>query len=510
VEGAERPTTSLTLERFAARPVLLIAVGLFVLEMALSGRYGFHGDELYFLDAARHLQGGYVDQPILVPLLARASLSLFGVWLPGLRLWSALAVAATVVIAGLLGRELGGRRRAQVLAALATATMPAVLGAGDILETTTLDIMFWAALALVVARVGRTGDCRYWLLGGLVLGVGLANKHSIGFFAVAIFLGALLSGGSRRLVLNRWAAAGVGLAAVFTIPDLWWQATNGWPTITMTQALNQQNGGLANISTWVIGQLLMVNIALAWVWIVGIRFLWRSDRPLWRALVWAYGLLFVLFALTTGARSYYLAAAYVYLLAAGAVRLQGWWAAHRVRSWLVAVAAALTTALLLPVVLPILPPSDIAGLLAINAPLGEEVGWPEMVNTVGTVWFSLPPAQRANAVILTFDYSQAGAINELGPTLGLPTAVSAHNTEWFWGPGNHSATTVVAWYPGPVDMTSQQAVADLSHYFLHVRRAATTINSAGLHNQDWGGHVYVCTGLRYPWATMWPMLRHYS
>jgi hypothetical protein len=260
----------------------------------------------------------------------------------------------------------------------------------------------------------------------------------------------------------------------------------------------------------IVGQLLMVNIALAWVWIVGIRYLWRSDRPLWRALVWAYGLLFVLFALTTGAKSYYLAAGYVYLLAAGAVRLERWWAAHRVRSWLVAVATALTTALILPVVLPILPASDIAGLLAINAPLGEEVGWPEMVDTVGAVWFSLPPAQRANAVILTFDYSQAGAINELGPPLGLPTAVSAHNTEWFWGPGNANATTVVAWYPGNVDMTSEEAVADLSQYFLHVRVAATTSNSAGLHNQDWGGHVYVCTGLKHPWGTMWPMLRHYS
>jgi hypothetical protein len=509
VGNSERPTTNLALERFAARPVLLIAAGLFVLEMALSRRYGFHGDELYFLDAARHLQGGYVDQPILIPLLARASLSLFGVWLPGLRLWAALAVAATVVIAGLLARELGGRRNAQVLAALATATMPAVLSTGGLFETTTLDIMFWAGLALVVARVGRTGDCRYWLLGGLVLGVGLANKHSIGFFAVAIFLGALVSGGS-RLVLNRWAAAGVAIAAVLTIPDLWWQAANGWPTIAMTQALNQQNGGLGNISTWVIGQLLMVNIALAWVWVVGIRFLWRSDRPLWRALVWAYGLLFVLFALTTGAKSYYLAAGYVYLLAAGAVRLQGWWAAHRVRSWLVAVATALTTALILPVVLPILPASDIAGLLAINAPLGEEVGWPEMVNTVGTVWFSLPPAQRANAVILTFDYSQAGAINELGPPLGLPTAVSAHNTEWFWGPGNPNASTVVAWYPGNVDMTSDEAVADLSQYFLHVRVAGTISNSAGLHNQDWGGHVYICTGLKHPWGTMWSTLRHFS
>src|SRR5260370_23985660 len=250
--------------------------------------------------------------------------------------------------------------------------MPAVIGTGDILDPTTLDIMFWAALALVVVRVGRTGDCRYWLLGGVVLGVGLANKHSIGFFAVAIFLGALFSGGW-RLVLNRWALAGAVIAALFTIPDLWWQATNGWPTIAMTQALNQENGGLGNISTWVVGQLLMVTLALAWLWVVGIGCLWRSGRPLWRALVWAYGLLFVLFALTTGAKIYYLAPAYVYLLAAGAVRVQAWWATHRVRPGLVLAATAPTPALILPQAFPLQPPSTLSASQA-TPPLGEQVG----------------------------------------------------------------------------------------------------------------------------------------
>ena len=69
---------------------------------------------------------------------------------------------------------------------------------------------------------------------------------------------------------------------------------------------------------------------------------------------------------------------------------------------------------------------------------------------------------------------------------------------------------MVAWYPGNVDLTSDEAVADLSQYFPHLRVAATTSNSVGLHNQDWGGHVYVCTGLKHPWASMWPTLRHYS
>ena len=43
----------------------------------------------------------------------------------------------------------------------------------------------------------------------------------------------------------------------------------------------------------------------------------------------------------------------------------------------------------------------------------------------------------------------AGAINERGT--GLPTAVSGHNTYWWWRPGNPHATTVVAVARGPVN-----------------------------------------------------------
>jgi hypothetical protein len=489
------------------RRVLVVAGAVFLILMALSGLYGFHRDELYFLDAARHLQGGYVDQPILTPLLARVSLSLFGVSLPGLRLWSAVAVAVTVVIGGLLARELGGGRQAQLLAAVGTATMPALLGAGHVMGPTTFDILAWAALALVVVRIGRTGNPRLWILGGLVLGLGLANKHSVGFFAVAIFVGVLLSGGW-RLVLNRWFLAGAAIAACFTIPDLWWQAAHGWPTVAMTRSLNQQNGGLGNIANWVIGQLIMVSLALVGVWVVGVRSLWHSGRPLWQALVWAYGLLFVFFALTTGAKIYYLAGAYVYLLAAGAVRIEGSLVALRGRLRHLMTWTAVSTALALPLVLPVLPAEYIGWTYKVNASPAETVGWPELVHSVATVWHSLPEGQRAHAVIFTADYGEAGAINELGRSAGLPIAVSGQNNEWFWGPGTPSATTVVAVAPGPVDVTGYGT--HLSQFFQHVRVVATLSNTAGLHNQEWGGHIYICTGPRRPWGTMWPRLRHYD
>jgi hypothetical protein len=491
----------------------VIAVGgiVFAVLMGLSARYGFDRDELYFLDCARHLQASYVDQPVLAPLLAWVSLKLFGVSLPGLRVWPALAAWATVVIGGLTAREFGGGRRAQLLAAVGTATMPVLLGSDHLANTTPYALLAWAGLALVVARIGRTGDCRWWLAGGLVAGLGVADDHSMSFFAIAVVIGALLSGG-RRMVWNRWFAAGAVIMLAFEVPDLWWQAQHQWATIAMTQALNRENGGLAYVGTWVKSQLTVTTLALVWVWVIGLWWLWRSGRPLWRALAWAYGLLFVLFALTTGKQTYYLAAAYVYLLAAGAVVIDGWLHARPGRLRILMLATAVTTALALPAQLPVLPAADLArtSYKSMNATQLETIGWPEFVRTVDAVWTSLPPSQRASAVIFADDYGEAGAINELGREMGLPTAVSGQNSEWWWGPGNPRATTVVAVMPGPVDVSGIDAYLYLTGFFSSVRVAATLSNPYGLHNQEWGGNVYICTGPRQPWGLIWPQLRYYE
>ncbi len=489
------------------RSVVIIGGALFVVLMALASRYGFDRDELYFLDAGRHLQGGYVDQPLLAPLLARASLDLFGISLPGLRVWPALAGWATVIVAGLIARESGGRARAQRLAALGTATMPVLLAVDHLAGPTAFDMLAWATLALVILRLGRTGDQRWWLLAGAVLGLGLTNKHSIGLFAIAILAGTLLSGGARDLP-NRWLATGALIAVAFSLPDAIWQASHGWATLSMTRQLNAENGGLHNAANWVVGQLLMTTLALIGVWVGGLRELWRSPRPLWRGLAWAYLLLFVFFALTTGAKIYYLAGAYVYLLAVGAVRLDAWLGNRSGRTRVLGVGMIATTCLALPLVLPVLPAGSIGWTYAINQVPGESIGWPRLVSQVRAAWLSLPSTQRSHAVIFTANYGEAGAINELGRDSGLPTAVSGQNSEWWWGPGDPHATTVLAVSPGPRDLTGYDVY--LRKFFARVQMLATFTNAAGIHNQEWGGHIYLCTRPKQAWFRMWPRLRHYD
>ncbi|WP_310727230.1 glycosyltransferase family 39 protein [Streptomyces sp. N2A] len=489
------------------RRVFAVSGVVFAVLMVLSSRYGFHRDELYFLDCARHLQASYVDQPALAPLLARVSLSLFGVSAAGLRLWPALAAAGTVVVGGLTARELGGARRAQLLAAIATGTMPVLLGSGHIANTTSYEMLAWAAIALVVVRIGRTGDTRWWLAAGALVGLGAEFNHLAAIFGTVVLAAALL-GPARRTVADHRLFVGAVIAVLLMLPDLWWQARHGWPMFAMTRALNGEHGGAGNIVTWVVGQLGMSCLAMTVLWVVGLRFLWRAGRPLWRCLVPAYAVLFVLFAVTTGAQVYYLAGLYVCLLAAGAVGLDGWLHSRPDRLRGLLTGTAVSAALSAVIVLPVLPPSAVAWTYGTSAISGETLGWPQLVGTVRQVWTRLPAEQRANAVIFAADYSEAGAINELGRSAGLPTAASSQNTDWWWGPGNPHATTVVAIAPGPRYAPGFET--HLRQYFRHVRAAATLSNPSGVHNIEWGGHVYLCTDPVRSLGSIWPELRNYA
>src|ERR1700683_5572730 len=103
-----------------------IAAVVALAHLLTNGRYGFHRDELQVLSDARHLDWGFVPYPPLTPVVERISMAVFGLSMVGLRLASVMAQAILVVVAGLMARELGGRRMAQVAAALAVAlsTLP--------------------------------------------------------------------------------------------------------------------------------------------------------------------------------------------------------------------------------------------------------------------------------------------------------------------------------------------------------------------------------------------------
>ena len=206
----------------------MVAAAAFGLEMAVSARYGYVRDELYFLAAGQHLAFGYVDQPPLTPLLARVSALATGNTLVGLRVLPALGLAALVVLTAAMSRLLGAGRTGQLLAALATATCGEYLGAMHELTTTVPDFVFWAVTLLLVMRLLTSQDPRWWVAIGGCIGVGSEAKWNIGFLALALAAGFLVTD-ARRLLRSRYLLLGGVVAAALAAPDLIWQAAHGWP-----------------------------------------------------------------------------------------------------------------------------------------------------------------------------------------------------------------------------------------------------------------------------------------
>ena len=207
----------------AARPpwpgIALIAAAAAAVELAVSARYGYVRDELYFLSAGQHLAFGYVDQPPLTPLLARISAALTGNTLVGLRILPALALAALVVMTAAMSRRLGAGRTGQLLAALAAATCAEYLGAMHELTTTTPDLVFWAVTLLLVMQLLASQDRRWWVAIGGCAGVASEAKWNIGFLVTALAAGFVFTD-ARRLLRSRYLLIGGLIAAALAAPDV--------------------------------------------------------------------------------------------------------------------------------------------------------------------------------------------------------------------------------------------------------------------------------------------------
>jgi 4-amino-4-deoxy-L-arabinose transferase-like glycosyltransferase len=479
-------------------PVAAI-VGAHVAVLAtVAGRYGHHRDELYFLEAAQHLALGYVDQPPLIPLLARVQVELLGTSVASLRVVPALISGATVLLAARLAAELGGGRGAQMLAAGAVAGAAFVLTVGHLLSTATVDFALWLALIVVGVRLLRTDEPRWWMAFGAVAGVALWNKQLVVLLAVAL-VGGLVVERRWHLLGSRWLLAGGVLALLIASPTIVWQSLSGWPQLEMAQALSARLGR-ENQALLVPMQLLMLGPLLVPIAVAGIRWLWREDEPRhrFRPLLWAYAIALVL-TFATGGRPYYplpLAAA---LVVAGTVALTR---GDGGRRW-VAAAVAINAVASLPLALPLLPVEVIGWtpIAAVNDTHAETVGWPELVDTVAAVVSSLPPADRGSAVLLTGSYGEAGALDRYGPAAGLPQAYSGHNSYWHWRTPPDSATTVIA-VRLPEDV--------LAEHFRTCEPAARIDNGVGLDNEAQGQPIWTCRGLRRSWRDTWPDLRHYN
>ncbi len=503
-----RPAT----DRFATRVLPLLALAF---HLSTAQRYGVFRDELYYVACGAHLSFGYVDHPPFVALVARLAHGLFGTSLLGLRLFPALAGAATAWSAARLARELGGRGYAQRLAGLCVSLGGTTLFSFQVLSMNAFDHLAWALCFWLAARALRAGSERDWLWFGLVAGVGLENKVSVLFLGAGIALG--LSLFRRDVLARRGVWLGALVAGLLFLPHVLWQVANGFPTREFIA-----NARAEKMVAFAPGRFLVLaglegGTGAIPIALLGLAGLWASRR--WRpylplAAAFVAVLLFLAFSRS---KPYYAAPAFALVFAAGAVVLE---ASGGGRGGRTARALALCLTLVLgamaaPFAKPLLSED---GYVRYAAALGaapssaerhrlgrlpqhfaDMHGWRELAEAVARVHRALPPEDRARARVFGQNYGEAGAIDFFGPGLGLPPALSGHNSYFLWGPGD---------WTGEVLIVLGGRREDLFELFESVEPAGTSDCTDCMPYED-GLPIWVCRRLRGPVAELWPTVRRF-
>src|SRR5215470_7183509 len=304
---------------------ILVLSALFVvaLHTATNGEYGFHRDELATIDDARFLGWGYVVYPPLTPFIARVSLTLFGASMIGLRFFAALAVGIAMVLTGLMAREIGGRRPAQLVAAWAAVIAGPAVSFGYLFQYLSFDYLWWVLVAWVTIRLLRSEDQRWWLALGAVVGLGMMTKYAMAFLLAGIVGGIILT--RPRWLLNKWLWCGAVVGLLIFLPNLIWEVRHDFITLDFLRFIHARDVRLGRTDGFLQAQFwAMTSCVTVPIWIAGLYFLFfEPEGKRYRMIGWMYLISLAILLIARG-RPYYLAPAYPMLLAVGAVWGERW------------------------------------------------------------------------------------------------------------------------------------------------------------------------------------------
>ena len=507
------PATPTSSNAFSPRTAAFLAIAVLVIHIVtnLITPYEFHRDEFLYFAMGDHLRLWRMDFPPFIAIVARFSHALFNESLAGLRLAPAFSHAALVYCAAFATSVFGGRRSAQMLAGLAVATSPLFMRAGAMFQPVTFDQLWWTlALVALMLRI-RDNDTKHWLGLGIFLGLGALTKFSVAFVAAGVVV-AVLATPLRRDLLTKFPWIGLLAAIVIGHPAITGQIALGWPLRQQMADLQSSQLDRVALLDFVTGQFGFGPIVVLGV--AGFVFAFRSQ---WRPIAIATGTAFLLLLFMRG-KAYYIGPIYPVLAAAGAAALDrlGERIAPRRPTKVLAVAAAavaLYGIASLPFGLPLLAPTEmveftkaVGGESATRTNTGERlalpqdyadmIGWESLTQTVVRVWNSLPPSDRAQAVLIASNYGRAGALDLLGRSQGLPPAISPAGSYWFVGPGDKR---------GDVAGVVADNALKLHQVFREVTEVAQTNNPWGVAEEQ-RVKVYICRGAIRSLAEVWPSL----
>ncbi|HTJ59083.1 MAG TPA: glycosyltransferase family 39 protein [Devosiaceae bacterium] len=267
--------------------VAAVVILLTLLKLYVGARSGLVFDEGYYTFWSERLAVGYLDHPPAVAWMIAAGRGLLGDNSLGVRLFASLFGLGISAAIWRIGTLLIDRRTA-ALAVLLYNLTPAA-GLGFITTPDPPSVLCWVAVTWAIAEFTVSRRADWWLVAGVLAGLGLWSKYTDAFLAPGLLL-FLLVNRERRGWLKLWQVwAAIPLALLVFSPVIWWNAQRDWASFrfqgqrTVTDGIDPHFFG--NFGDYLGGQALyMVPILLLFTLGGIVLFFRKRNDPRWSSL----------------------------------------------------------------------------------------------------------------------------------------------------------------------------------------------------------------------------------
>ncbi len=481
--------------------------------------YGFFNDEFYYIACADRLDWGYVDHPPFSIGVLYILLSIFGDSLIAVRMLPALCSSVVVVLSGLIVRELGGSRSAQVISAFSVSLMPVPLILFSLYSMNCYEILIMSIIFFLILKMLRTEDPKYWIFIGIIYGIGLMNKHTIILYIISIIFGFIFSGKSKYL-LNKWFLYSCIIAFFIFIPNLIWQIANGFPSLEFYENATKFKNIDSNLIDVLLFQILSANPINVVIWLSGlISLFFNKELSKYKLFGWAYLLLLMIMIVSGSSRPDRIISIYYILIPIG------WFVVDSIKkNWLrssikysVFISIMLVGLLLIPFSLPIMPPETAEKYFektGLNIPIESglesslsmfyvyRMDWEKPAKALSRIYKALPDDEQNRTLIVTGNYGFASSIEFYSKKYDLPNVICGHNSYWHWSKEliSNEISTFISF-----GITKEY----LEHSFNSIKSTGVIIKS-----KYWYDHfkrpIYICHEPKGDVHKLWTRARYYK
>jgi 4-amino-4-deoxy-L-arabinose transferase-like glycosyltransferase len=474
--------------------------------------YGYFIDEFYFIACSNNPAFGYVDHPPLAPIILMLYKSIFGDSLYSIRIIPALVFFFTIILAGIITREMGGKKTAQTIAAFCIFASPLFPVFSTFYSMNVFEPLLCGISIYYILKMINEENLKYWIHIGIVFGFLLLNKHTAALYIVFIVLSLLITK-NRKLLFSKEFMYAILISLVIFSPNIMWQIRNDFPSLEFYRNIMTNKNVPVPFIEFIKTQIFVYNPFILPIWFTGILYLIFSkkvDKYRFPGLMFVFVFLFFLF--THSSRFDRTAFAYIGVFAGGAIFTEDFISRYKYK-WIFlsyGILVIVFNVVFIPVFVPFLSYENTEKLTRMlniktelesgNRPLifqtlADRIGWQERVDMLGGLYQSLPEEQKRRTVIAADNYGMAGALELLGRKYGIVNVVCGHNNYFLWSKERLHGDVLM-------QLTRKGNLEGLKESFGEVDSTGVYFDNPYCTMHERNLTVYICRKPKYPYEEL--------